>query len=84
MSGKRQTNYGQQVQLLWGSALVLMGVAFFFRIPAVINQIAEMEQFSAAIPFIRFALYLVGIFLVAGGAKKIHTFSTVRIPGNNC
>jgi hypothetical protein len=59
-------------QLIWGVALVLMGLALFFRIPQLMPRIESIEQFSSVSVFIRFCLYFVGILLIGGGAKKIH------------
>lgn len=58
--------------LIWGVALVLMGLALFFRIPQLMPRIESIEQFSSVSVFIRFCLYFVGVFLIGGGAKKIH------------
>jgi hypothetical protein len=60
-------------QLIWGIALVLMGLALFFRAPQLMPRIESIEQFSSVSVFIRFCLYFVGIFLIGGGAKKIHS-----------
>ena len=59
------------IQLIWGAALFLMGVGVFFRIPQVMPIIEQIEQYTSAIPFIRFCLYLLGIILVIAGIKKI-------------
>lgn len=60
------------VQLIWGGLLLAAGVGMFFRIPQVMPRVEQIEQFAAIGPFIRFCLYLVGIILIGGGAKKIH------------
>jgi hypothetical protein len=68
-------------QLIWGAALVLMGIGVFFRIPQVWPQIEKIEYFSSVLPFIRFCFYLIGVMLIGGGSKKIyeHYFK----PGND-
>ncbi len=47
------------------------GVGMFFRIPQVMPDIAQIKGFSGDILFKRFSLYLVGLILVWGGARKI-------------
>jgi len=62
------------VQLIWGIALVLVGIGVFFRIPQVMPRIAEIEQFSQVMFFIRFCFYIMGILLIGGGSKKIYKY----------
>ena len=69
---KRQSK--TTVQLIWGVALVIMGIGVFFRIPQVMPKIAKIEQFSQVMFFIRFCFYLMGILLVGGGSKKIYHY----------
>ncbi len=64
------------VQLIWGIALVLVGIGVFFRIPQVMPRIAEIEQFSQVMFFIRFCFYIMGILLIGGGSKKIYKYYT--------
>ena len=59
------------VQIVWGAALILVGVAVFFRIPQVIPQLVKMGQSNTTVLFIRICFYLMGILLVGGGVKKI-------------
>ena len=59
------------LQLIWGAALVVVGIAVFFRIPQVMPQLAQMGQSATTIGFIRICFYLMGILLVGGGTKKI-------------
>ena len=65
---KKNTNNGQ---IVWGAALVFMGVAMFFRIPQVAPDIEQIEQFRGIMPFVKFCLYFVAVALIWGGAKKI-------------
>lgn len=67
MSEKR-TN----VQIIWGIALLLMGMGVFFRIPQVMPVIEQMDQYAPVLPYIRFCLYFMGVFLAAAGIKKIY------------
>lgn len=62
----------QIFQLLWGCALLLMGIAFFLRIPEVINRFADREHFFGTW-YVMLSFYLVSIMLVGGGGKKIYT-----------
>ena len=57
--------------MAWGAVLVFAGIGVFFRIPQVIEQVKDIEQFSSVMFFIRFCFYLLGILLIGGGAKKL-------------
>ena len=59
-------------QVVWGIALVLMGVMVFFRIPQVMPKIEQIETFSSSIGFIKFCFYFMAVMLVAGGGKKLY------------
>lgn len=61
-------------RLIWGWALLLMGVMVFFRIPAVMPRIEQIAHYAKLLPYIRFCLYMMGVFLIAGGAMKIHAY----------
>jgi hypothetical protein len=65
-------NGKKNFQLVWGVALVLMGIGVFIRLPQVWPQIEKIEYFSSILPFIRFCFYLIGIMLIGGGSKKIY------------
>ncbi len=58
-------------QLLWGCALLLMGLAFFFRIPEVMRSFSEYDHHFGAW-YVRLSLYFVAVILIGGGGKKIH------------
>ena len=60
------------VQVVWGIALVMMGVMVFFRIPQVIPEIEQIGTFSSSIGFIKFCFYFMAVMLVAGGGKKLY------------
>ena len=64
----------ESIQLLWGAALILMGIALFFAIPGKMSQIEKIGQFSNALPFIKFSFYFIAVFLILGGGKKILQF----------
>ena len=59
-------------QVVWGIALVMMGVMVFFRIPQVMPEIEQIETFSSSIGFIKFCFYFMAVMLVAGGSKKLY------------
>lgn len=61
-------------QLIWGWLLVLAGAGVFFRIPQVMPEIEQIRQYTPVLPYIRFCLYLLGIILLGGGAKKIFNY----------
>lgn len=69
MDSPRQSK--RNVQLIWGAALALMGIAVFFRIPQVMPKLIEMGQSESTILFIRICFYILGFLLVGGGIKKI-------------
>ena len=60
------------IQLVWGTMLVLMGVAFFFQIPQAMNRIKSIDSSSLEIGFIYFCLYLIDLGLLVGGAQKLY------------
>ena len=65
------SDQNKNIQLVWGIALLLAGLGVFYRIPQVMPRIEKIGQFSSVLFYIRFCFYLLGILLVAGGAKKI-------------
>lgn len=66
-----QANKKSNIQLIWGIALILVGLAVFFRIPQVMPELAKIQQFAGTVGFIRICLYLMGIILIGGGIKKL-------------
>ena len=58
-------------QLLWGGALLLMGIAFLFRIPEVVSGFTEQDHFFGGW-YIKVPLYLVSFMLIGGGGRKIY------------
>jgi hypothetical protein len=59
-------------QVVWGIALVMMGIMVFFRIPQVIPEIEQIGTFSSSIGFIKFCFYFMAVMLIAGGGKKLY------------
>ena len=69
MAGKKNT-----LQFIWGVLLVLAGIGLIFRIPQLMPGIKKIEQFAPFIYFIYFCFYLIGVLLIAGGARKVYTY----------
>ena len=63
-----------KIQAFWGAALVLMGLAVFYRIPQVMPRIVQIEQFAQMKGFIYFCFYLIGVVLIYGGVKKLYRY----------
>ncbi|MDO9263455.1 MAG: hypothetical protein Q7U02_05780 [Desulfosalsimonadaceae bacterium] len=59
------------VQLIWGIALVLMGIGVVFRVPVVMERMATTGGLTSGLYFLRFCFYLIAIILMGGGVKKI-------------
>lgn len=68
----RKLNSSELFQLLWGCALLLMGIAFFFRIPEIMRGFAEQQHLLGAW-YVHLSLYFVSIMLIGGGGKKIYS-----------
>jgi hypothetical protein len=64
---KRSKN---NTQLIWGAALILMGIGIFFRLPQVMPKLDAMGLSAFTIGFFRICLYLIGFILVGGGVRK--------------
>lgn len=60
------------LQLVWGTLLVLMGIAFFFQIPHSMERIISIESSTLEIGFVYFCLYLIDLGLLVGGAQKLY------------
>ncbi len=59
-------------QIIWGAALLIMGVGLFFRIPHVMDQVVTIEYFAPAAVLIRICFYIMGFLLVGGGIRKLY------------
>lgn len=60
------------VQLMWGIALVAAGVAVFFRVPVVIQQLQAQQSLQSGAIFFKMCFYLLAILLIGGGGRKIY------------
>ncbi len=67
-----------RVQLVWGLALIVMGVAFFFRISYVLERIFISGHAGIPQVFIRVCMFFVSIILIGGGVKKLIHIRRVR------
>lgn len=65
------TREDARLQLIWGAALLLMGIGVFFRIPQVMPRVREIAQLAAVSGFVQFCFYFMGALLVGGGARKV-------------
>ncbi len=61
----------KNIRFYYGIVLVLVGMGVFFRIPEVMNQVAEIEFFRHKLSVVRFCFYILGIFLVIAGIVRI-------------
>jgi hypothetical protein len=59
------------LQPAWGFALLVMGIAFFFQIQSLMDQISDIPYFQGLLFFIRICLYLMSVLLVGGGIQKL-------------
>lgn len=76
---KKRLRKNTNIQLVWGAALTLVGIGVFIRIPQVMPQLEQMEQFTDVMWFVRFCFYLIGVILIGGGLKKLyHHFQPVE------
>ncbi|MCK5311475.1 MAG: hypothetical protein KAJ62_05170 [Desulfobacteraceae bacterium] len=64
----------KKFQMIYGVVLILVGIGVFYRIPAVMPKVMEINYFSDAILVIEFSFYLLGGLVVLAGAKKIFKF----------
>ena len=78
MTSKAQQPTNNATHLVWAAALVIVGIAVFFRIPQVMPKLADMGFSAGAIGFARVCFYLMGILLVGGGLKKFYHFVIAR------
>jgi hypothetical protein len=61
------------IQMVWGVALLLSGLGVFYRIPQVMPRLEEeTAYFSSGTFAVRVCFYIIGGILIAGGAKKIY------------
>ncbi len=64
---------GKEIKdLIWGIALVAMGIAFFFRIDTVLQRLSQNNYCSSDSFFTRTALIILAVLLVGGGLRKIY------------
>jgi hypothetical protein len=58
------------IQLIWGAALILVGISVFFKVPLVVPKLKTMGLSHATIGFFSVCLYIIGFVLVGGGVRK--------------
>jgi uncharacterized membrane protein HdeD (DUF308 family) len=73
---KEQPAEKSSMQLYWGIALVLAGVAVLLRNMEIMPKLSEFQSYSKSLVVI---FYCIGIVLIFGGIKKIiHHFKPPR------
>ncbi len=55
----------------YGIVLIAVGLGVFYRIPAVMPQVAVIDFFSNKLGLVKFCFYILGIFLVIAGAVRV-------------
>jgi len=60
-----------KIQMIWGTALVLMGIAVMYRIPQVMPRIMQIESLAAIKGFVYFCFYFLAVALIYGGGRKL-------------
>jgi hypothetical protein len=55
----------------YGIVLIAVGLGVFYRIPAVMPQVAAIDFFSNKLGLVKFCFYILGIFLVIAGAVRV-------------
>ena len=68
---KKDRQSKSNIQLIWATALILMGVAIFIQTPQKMQQLSDAGQPHDMIWFVRICFYLIGCLLIGGGIKKI-------------
>lgn len=72
-----------KIQLIWGFALVLMGVAFLFRFPYVLERLFVSGHSGIFHVFLSVCMFLVSIILIGGGVKKLIHIRRVLIKSSS-
>ena len=60
------------IKIIWGVALVLVGLCVFLAIPQKMIEIEKAGYFNSSMFFVRFSFYLISVLLIGGGCKKIY------------
>ncbi len=55
----------------YGLVLIIVGIGVFFRIPRVMDQVAEIEFFRHKLFVVQFCFYMLGILLIVSGIIRI-------------
>jgi len=56
----------------YGIVLIAVGLGVFYRIPEVMEQVANIAFFSSKLFIVRFCFYMLGIFLVIAGSIRVY------------
>ncbi len=61
----------EKIKFYYGLVLIIVGIGVFFRIPRVMDQVAEIEFFRHKLVAVRFCFYMLGILLVTSGIIRV-------------
>ncbi|MCF8091199.1 MAG: hypothetical protein K9K21_04875 [Desulfotignum sp.] len=62
----------KKMAFYYGIILIAVGLGVFYRIPAVMQQVAAIEFFSTKLFIVKFCFYMLGIFLVVAGGIRVY------------
>ncbi len=62
----------KKLQNILGIVLIVAGLGVFYRIPQVMPKVADIRAFAGSLGLIKFSFYMLGVFLIFSGIKKIH------------
>jgi hypothetical protein len=70
-----QSDNKSNIQLVWGIALTIVGIAVFFKIYQVIPDLDKIQQKTGIHVYIQvFLIGLMGFILTGGGIKKLFRY----------
>ncbi|HSL61090.1 MAG TPA: hypothetical protein VK885_04845 [Desulfotignum sp.] len=58
--------------LYYGIVLIAVGLGVFYRIPAVMPQVAEIAFFSNKLGLVKFCFFMLGLFLIGAGVIRVY------------
>lgn len=64
-----------RIQLIWGLALVIAGLAVLIKIWFVMPQLNQLQQSSSLLGIMRIiGICIIGVILIGGGLRKIWAY----------
>ncbi len=70
---KRRMNKNN-LQTIYGAVLIMAGMGVFYRIPAVMEKVNQIEYFANASFLVKIVFYLFGFFVLLAGVIKIYNY----------